>query len=220
MKENWEIILNIVEFRKMQFINETKLASWYLEVVEWWASKLYKVIWFDNDNKPVLENNQINPYSPEYFKAWIEINFNFVMIWKSILKKNPRNMFSSDELKILEKDILADIDSWAISIEDIEAIFWLDNNGKINKELQKISKSFFEEAIQRIVQEKLILQCWDERLDELKQWMTEARLKAYFEKWYIKDKKIVENCIIAMRAKELKKNKDKKVIDNTKDSLK
>jgi len=34
---------------------------------------------------------------------------------------------------------------------------------------EKINKSYFDKAIKKIVEEKLLLQCGDERLDEAKQ---------------------------------------------------
>jgi hypothetical protein len=210
-KVDWEIILSIWWLRELQFVVtwEAILWSWFFEKKEWTTYKLYKVLWFDKDDKPVLERNPIDPYSKEYYKAWRDIDFNATLLGKTLLKNNPTSLFSKEELKILEKDLTIDIKTWAILIDDLEILL----------EQKKITKVFFEISVQKIIKEHLLNQCSDTRLDEVKQWITEVKLKHYAEKWYLKDPKLAENCLLAIRAKETKKKEERKIIDDAGDGV-
>lgn len=190
--ERGEGFLNIKFARWMQFVDtwEAVLGSGYFEKKEWDIYKLYRVLWFDKNDKPVLEKNPIDPHSKEYYEAWRDIDFNATILGKTLYKKNPVEMFTKEELEQEQKNILSDIKGWAILIEDLE--IFLDQ--------KKITKEFFEKAVKKIVEEKLLFQCSDTRLDKVKQWITEERLKKYFEKGYI-NAEIAKNCILAINAK-------------------
>lgn len=219
IKENWDLIFNVWQLREDSFIKEAMLSSWYFEKQEWDTYKLYKVIWFDENKKPILEKAPIDSHSKEYFSAWQNIFFNDVLIWKTVLKKNPASMFSKEELKDLEEDILFKINTWALTIEDIETINWIDEKTGIqDKNMQKISDDFSKKAIKKIVAEQLLLQCSDERLDELKQWITIKKLQKYFDKKYI-SVEIAENCKKAIETKEKKGKKEIKINKDTHSSL-
>lgn len=218
MKENWDLIFNVWQLRKDLFIKEAILWTWFFEKLDWDVYNLYQVLWFDKNDKPVLEKTPINQYSKEYFKAWEDIFFNDVLIWKTVLKKNPASMFSKEELETLERDILFKINTWAITIDDIEALYWLDKSGKQDKDLQKISEDFFKKAIKKIVEEKLLLQCGDGRLDEAKQWITQEKLVHYYNKGYI-SVGMAENCRAAIQRKVEKKQSGSKIGDTTEKKL-
>lgn len=191
-RENWEIIFNIGAIRKFQFVDtwEAILGSGYFEKKEGDTYKVYRVLWFDKNDKPVLEKTPVNPYSKEYYQAWRDIDFNATLLGKTLLRKNPTSLFSKEELKILEKDISIDIETWALLIEDLEIFL----------EQGKVTQEFFKKAVKKVVEEQLLFQCSDTRLDNVKQGITEERLKRYFEKGYI-NTEIAKNCVFAIKAR-------------------
>lgn len=204
--EKWEPIFNIGTIRGFQFVDtwEAILGSWYFEKKEWDIYKLYSVLWLDKNDKPVLEKTPIDPYSKEYYEAWVKIDFNATLLGKTLLKQNPTSLFSKEELIWIGKNILEDLDTWAILIEDLETFL----------EQKKITKDFFDIAVKKVVQDKLLFQCSDVRLDKVGQWITEEKLKKYFEKWYINEG-IAKNCLLAIRAKTGKKKEKGAIGDET-----
>lgn len=204
--ETWEPVFSIWTIRKFQFVDtwEAILGSGYFEKKEWEIYKLYRVLWLDKNDEPVLEKTPINPYSKEYYDAWQDILFNAVLLSKTLYKKNPTSLFSKEELEGHERNILENIETWAILIEDLETL----------RDQKKITEEFFKKAVKKIVEEKLLLQCSDIRLDKVKQWITEERLKRYFEKGYI-NTEIAKNCILAIKAKGNKVKGVDKIWDDT-----
>lgn len=207
--EKWEPIFNIRVIRWFNFVKtwEAIIGSWYLEKKEWEGYKLYELIWFDWNDNPVTNKKPINPYSKEYYKAWVDIDFNATILDKTLLKKSI-NYFSKDELLKLQKSLLSDINTWAILIDDMEILL----------EQKKISKEFFMEAISKIVSGKLILQCWDKRLDDVNQWITEEKLKIFYQKWYI-DQNLAKECYNIIKRKQKKEEKKLEIKQNTSSNL-
>lgn len=208
--EKWEGFLNIKFVRWMQFVDtwEAILWSWYFEKKEWDVYKLYRVLWLDKNDTPVLEKTPIDPYSKEYYKAWVDIDFNATLLGKTLYKKNPTNLFTKEELEQMQNNLLMDIKYWAILIDDLEIFL----------EQKKITPEFFNNAVKRIVSEKLLLQCWDERLDKVNQWITVIKIKEYFDKWYI-NVEIAENCKRAIEEKEKKKKEQNKIFKSVWEKL-
>lgn len=204
LDESWKVIFNISGIRELEYVKEATLWSWYFEKKEWELYNLYEVLWLDKADKPILTKTPIDPYSKKYYEAWVNIRFNRHIIDKSTLKKNPTEWFSKEELKAIEKDIDVEIWTGAVTIDDLEV--FLDQ--------KKITKDFFDKAIKRVIEEKLLLQCSDERLDEVKQWITVKKLKKYYEKWYI-SVEIAENCRLAIEAKEKKAKKENRIWNDT-----
>lgn len=204
LDENWKSTFNISFVRWMQFVDtwEAVLGSGYFEKKEGGIYRLYRVLWLDMNDKPILEKNSIDPYSKEYYQAWRDIDFNATLLGKTLLKKNPISLFSKEELIALEKALTIDIKTWAILIEDLEIFL----------EQWKITKEFFGKAVKKIVEEQLLLQCSDIRLNKVKQGITEEQLKRYFEKGYI-NAEIAKNCVFAVRAR-INKQKNKNAIEN------
>ncbi|EKE27563.1 MAG: hypothetical protein ACD_3C00192G0008 [uncultured bacterium (gcode 4)] len=201
--EKADAIFNIKQLRERQFFNEAMIGSWYFERKEWNEYRLYKLMWFDANNKPVLDKNPVFPLSKEYFEALNNIGFNRVIISKMVLKKNPKSIFTDAELKDLELDMDIMIKTWAITIDDLEILL----------KQEKINEVYSAKTIKKVAEGNLLQQCSDERLDEAKQWITEEKLKRYLEKWYVTDPKIAESCLVAIRAKEAKMKIERKIID-------
>lgn len=197
-RENSEILFNIGSVANEYFVKNGDVQK-----VVWFGLKrytLHKILWFHDDGSMILDDKLIDSYSQEAYKIWRDINFYSDVLSLVQLKKNPTNLFSQEDLKIIERDIGYMIKSGACTIEDL----------KILQDQKKITKEFFEKAVKKVVEEKLLFQCSDSRLDKVKQWITEEQLKRYFEKGYI-NAEIAKNCIRAIRAR-IDKNKEKDVI--------
>lgn len=204
--EDWKVMFNIGAIRKFQFVDtwEAILGSGYFEKKEGDIYKLYRVLWFDENDKPVLGKTSVNPYSKEYYQAWRNIDFNATILGKTLYKKNPTEMFTKAELEKEQKNILLDIKTWAILIEDLEVFL----------EQGKVTQEFFKKAVEKLVEEQFLLQCSDIRLDKVKQGITEEQLKRYFTKGYI-NAEIAKNCVFAVRARMNKQKERSAIGSNT-----
>lgn len=215
-RENGEILFNIGSVANEHFVKNGDVQK-----AVWFGLKrytLHKILWFHDDGSMILDDKPIDNYSQEAYKIWRDINFYSDVLSLAQLKKNPTNLFSQEDLKIVERDIGYMIKSGACTIDDIEDLYWLDKSGKQDKDLQKISEDFFKKAIKKIVEEKLLLQCGDERLDEAKQWITQEKLVHYYNKGYI-SVGMAENCRAAIQRKVEKKQSGGKIGDTTEKKL-
>ncbi|EKD44146.1 MAG: hypothetical protein ACD_71C00222G0005 [uncultured bacterium (gcode 4)] len=205
-QDDWEAILNIWAVRTFEFVDtwEAVLGSWYFEKKEGGVYRLYRVLWLNENDKPILEKTPIDPYTKEYYQAWRNIDFNATILGKTLYKKNPTEMFTKAELEKEQKNILLDIKTWAILIEDLEVFL----------EQGKVTQEFFKKAVEKLVEEQLLLQCSDIRLDKVKQGITEEQLKRYFTKGYI-NAEIAKNCVFAVRARMNKQKERSAIGSNT-----
>ncbi|MDD2566315.1 MAG: hypothetical protein PHZ26_03385 [Candidatus Gracilibacteria bacterium] len=211
--EKGEAILNIDFIKLMQFVNtgEAILGSGYFEKKEGNTSNLYRVLGLDEKNQPVLEEHPINPLSKDYYDAWKNIDFNATILDVDLLKKQPAERFNKEELKQIEKNLFIDIKTGAVTIDDIEGLYGFDEKTGIQDEkMKKISEDTFKKAISKVVEEKLLFQCSDERIDDVKHGITVKKLKSYYAKGYI-SVEIAENFRLAIETKEKKQKKENKI---------
>lgn len=201
-RENGEILFNIGSVANEHFVKngDVQKAVWF--GLKGYA--LHKILWFQDDGSMILDDKPIDSYSQEAYKIWRDINFYSDVLSLVQLRKNPANLFSQEDLKIIERNIGYMIKSGACTIDDLEIFF----------EQKKITPDFFKKAIKKIVEEKLLLQCGDKRLDEAKQWITQEKLVHYYNKGYI-SVGMAENCRAAIQRKMEKKQSGDKIGDTT-----
>jgi len=179
--EKWETIFGIWWVEDRPFIENWKAieSAWYVRKIENEYENFYKIIWHNQNNKPVL-GDVINIESKEYYQVWLDILF-----YADIYNKLWRIEHSME--KNTKTSIRLFIEHGSFKFEDLE----------IFKNKEMITDEIFEYGKEEL-QKKLLEQIADKRLDNL--WAGESsddehvrifcgiflrNLDDYLEKWYI-----------------------------------
>jgi len=174
--KNWKILFWIFSIKDWYFIKNWKAqeTAWYKEIKENWKFNMYHI----DENWDIIWN-PIDINSKEYYQAWLNIMFYDDVYSKLyILRKN---------IQVPKERLDLFIQSWSFTFEDLELFFE-------RKLIDKESFDYWVEEIRKILPK----QCIDTRLmtliwiDWKSLWITESKLKRYYEKGYISNDDVIK----------------------------
>lgn len=219
-KQNGEPYFSLKSIRKVPlFFKDASMFAEYLEIQEWGKLNMYKLQDINLETwKPFPDVKPVDIYSPEYFKAWNNLDF-FVskLSMRSIMKgvykdKNKPRKF----IPYPDGNIDVEVRVGATRIKELIRL----HNQK------QISDEAFKKELRRMP-ELLPKQCSDERFDRIEDPVTIAELKWYlnyvnpqWQKQPLIGQNLYDRCVELVRKREEHERAQGKINSKTRKELK